>query len=331
MKIFYAVQATGNGHIARAIEILPHLQKHGEVSVLLSGGNSHLNPNLPVRFRSKGISLFYGASGGLDYAAIWKHFSFHQILSDAKSLPLKDYDIIINDFDAVTALACHWQKVPSINFGHQASFYSNKVPRPSKKDVIGEWILTHFAPATARLGLHFEPFDTDITVPVIKQNIIDAEVNDLGHVAVYLPQYPDRTLSNSFSKLTDVRFEIFSKSTAVQKTERNLTFLPITNDGFANSMIGSKGVITGAGFETPAEALYLNKRLLCLPIIGQYEQACNAEALKRFDVKVVDKISMGFENIVSEWLQAPRPRQLILTENTQQIVERAIGKWQSNP
>jgi len=37
MKILYAVQATGNGHIARAIEMMPHLQKYGEVDVFLSG------------------------------------------------------------------------------------------------------------------------------------------------------------------------------------------------------------------------------------------------------------------------------------------------------
>ena len=36
MKIFYAVQATGNGHISRAIEILPYLRKYGEVDIFLS-------------------------------------------------------------------------------------------------------------------------------------------------------------------------------------------------------------------------------------------------------------------------------------------------------
>jgi hypothetical protein len=29
MKILYAVQATGNGHISRAIELMPHLEKYG--------------------------------------------------------------------------------------------------------------------------------------------------------------------------------------------------------------------------------------------------------------------------------------------------------------
>ena len=71
MNIFYAVQATGNGHISRAMELLPYLQQIGNVDIFLSGDNSHLPLDAPVRFRSKGISLFYNCRGGLDYWKIW--------------------------------------------------------------------------------------------------------------------------------------------------------------------------------------------------------------------------------------------------------------------
>jgi len=37
MKIFYAVQATGNGHISRAMELLPYLERYGKVDIFLSG------------------------------------------------------------------------------------------------------------------------------------------------------------------------------------------------------------------------------------------------------------------------------------------------------
>jgi len=57
MKIFYAVQATGNGHISRATELVPLLQKYGEVDVFLSGSNYSLKTILPVAYRSKGLSL----------------------------------------------------------------------------------------------------------------------------------------------------------------------------------------------------------------------------------------------------------------------------------
>ena len=67
MKILYAVQATGNGHISRAMELLPYLRLYGRVDVFLSGGNSQLKADLPVRYRSKGLSLFYSNGGGLNY------------------------------------------------------------------------------------------------------------------------------------------------------------------------------------------------------------------------------------------------------------------------
>ena len=67
MKIFYAVQATGNGHISRAMEILPHLKQYGEVDLFLSGANSTLQLDAPVKYRSKGVCFFYSNSGGLNY------------------------------------------------------------------------------------------------------------------------------------------------------------------------------------------------------------------------------------------------------------------------
>ena len=66
MKIFYAVQATGNGHVSRAIELLPYLREYGQVDVFLSGNNANLQVDLAPKYTSKGWSLHYGANGGLD-------------------------------------------------------------------------------------------------------------------------------------------------------------------------------------------------------------------------------------------------------------------------
>ena len=37
MKILYAIQGTGNGHIARAEDIVPVLKRFGTLDVLVSG------------------------------------------------------------------------------------------------------------------------------------------------------------------------------------------------------------------------------------------------------------------------------------------------------
>jgi uncharacterized protein (TIGR00661 family) len=46
-------------------------------------------------------------------------------------------------------------------------------------------------------------------------------------------------------------------------------------------MVRCYGIITAGGFETPAEAMYMNKKLLSIPIMRHYEQECNAAALKK--------------------------------------------------
>jgi hypothetical protein len=71
---------------------------------------------------------------------------------------------------------------------------------------------------------------------------------------------------------------------------------------FDESLIKSHGVITGAGFETPAEALYLGKELMVLPMHGQYEQLCNAAALKEFNVSVVDSMDDYFPVYFNKWI-----------------------------
>jgi hypothetical protein len=77
MQILYAIQATGNGHISRAIELMPFIQQYGNVDVFLSGSNSSLPMPFPVKYKSNGLSLFYGNTGGLDYFKIAKAFELY--------------------------------------------------------------------------------------------------------------------------------------------------------------------------------------------------------------------------------------------------------------
>jgi uncharacterized protein (TIGR00661 family) len=161
MKIFYAIQGTGNGHISRAEQLYPYLQKHGEVDFFLSGSNAQLQTPLPIKYKSDGISLHYKTTGGMDYGKISKSLSFN-IYKEAKALPVEKYDLIINDFEFITSLACSLKKKKSIQFGHQASFQSEKTPRPHKKNILGNFILEKFVKSNSHIGLHFENYDHHI-------------------------------------------------------------------------------------------------------------------------------------------------------------------------
>lgn len=217
----------------------------------------------------------------------------------------------MNDFEAITSLACRKKNVPSVHFGHQASFISPHTPRPAVKSLAGEWILKNYAKGTVNIGLHFDSFDHFIQPPVIKSEIWNTEPEDHGHITVYLPSYCDRELINVFSKIKGTRFHIFSRQSDTIHKEGNLILAPVDKDAFNKSLITCSGIITGAGFETPAEALYLNKKILAIPIKGQYEQQCNAAALRKIGIKTLPNIDRHFYKEIDQWLEAPAPADTI--------------------
>ena len=302
MKIFYAVQATGNGHISRAMQLLPYLRRYGNVDIFLSGSNSQLNIDAPVRYRSKGLSLFY-KSGGLDYWKIASTVNPVHIYDEVRDLPVEYYDVVINDFECITSLACAYKKIPSVNFGHQASFRSRLAPRPAKKELMGEFILKNYARATQYLGLHFEEYDDFIFTPVIKKEVLQARPVTKKHITVYLSSYTDEAVYKYLSPIKGFRFHVFSRQVSRPTERDNVTFVPVSDRVFTESMISSAGVITGAGFETPAEAMHLKKKLLVIPIRGQYEQLCNAAAMEKMGVTVLNKLDETFTTAFDAWMQ----------------------------
>ena len=304
MKIFYAIQATGNGHISRAVQLYPYLQKFGSVDFFMSGNNASLEVNLPVKYKSKGCSLHYSKCGGLDYWDIAKNIEPIQMYKDAKSLPLKEYDVVINDFDSITSLACKLQKVHSVQFGHQASFISKLTPRPERKSILGETIFKHYAPSPKHIGLHFESYDSFILPPIIKDEILQATPKDLKHITVYLPSFDKECLEKAFHKLPEQEFHWFLKEVKFKYKSGNITYYPVNQEDFNKSMINCHGIITGGGFETPAEALYLKKKVLSIPILNHYEQECNAAALKQLGVSVIYEVGKEFELIIENWLNS---------------------------
>ena len=320
MKIFYAVQATGNGHISRAMEILPFLERYGQVDIFLSGANNSLQLDASVKYRSRGLSLFYTNSGGLNYWEIVRQMAPFRLWKEVRDLPVEKYDLVINDFECITSLACAFKKVPSVQFGHQASFISPKVPRPAHPEWMGERILRHYARATQYIGLHFKQYDDFILPPVIKREILQAEPQDRGHITVYLSSYSDATVKRFLAPLKDYRFQVFSKEVRQRVTDGNITFIPVSKGAFNKSLISCKAILTGAGFETPAEALYLGKKLLVIPIRGQYEQACNAAALQKMGVPVVNALDAGFSSVFLPWMEQKKKPCLHLDYSTQSIV-----------
>jgi uncharacterized protein (TIGR00661 family) len=325
MKILYAVQATGNGHISRAIELLPHLEQYGNVDLFLSGNNSSLHLDAPVKYRSKGLSLFYSCSGSLSWWNTFKKIEPLRLKKEINDLPVEKYDWVLNDFEFITAAACAKKKIPSVNFGHQASFLSPKTPRPLKQNFIGEWLLHNYGKATNYLGLHFEKYDDFIFTPVIKKEILAAEPSDKAYITVYLPSFCEHQLLHLFSCIKDYQFEIFCSETKMIKQFGHLKLIPVNRPFFTKSLVNCTGIITSGGFETPAEALHLNKKIMSIPIIGQYEQQCNAVALKKLGVYILPKVDERFKTHFYNWLNHPAPGRVDYSNSIPEVMNHLIS------
>ena len=286
MKILYAIQATGNGHISRAMELLPHLECYGTVDIFLSGANSSLNLDAPIKYRSKGLSLFYNCTGGLDYWKMMKGYEPLKLKKEIQELPVEKYDLVINDFEYITAASCAKKRIPSVQFGHQASFQSNKTPRPAVKSSIGEWLLKNYARASHNIGLHFEKYDEFIFHPVIKKEILEAESTDENHITIYLPSYCEPQLEQIFHPLKDFNFQIFSRECNHSKTSKNIFFLPVDRSLFNQSLVKCTGLITGGGFETPAEQFIWAKRLFLSLFVVSMSKSAMRQPLKSWELPV---------------------------------------------
>ena len=325
MKILYAIQGTGNGHIARAEDVIPVLREYGELDLFVSGAQADIKLDFDVKYKSKGLSFYFGKRGGVDLVRTFKKNSSKEVYKEINKFPVEDYDVVINDFEPITAWACRRKGIPCVALSHQAALLSSKVPKPKHFDLMGDWILRNYAPCDAHVGFHFSTFDKDIFTPVIRRKVREARISDEGHYAVYLPAYDDKKLIPLLLSVPRIRWRVFSKHARRPYHIDRISVYPVNNDDFTASIASATGVLCGAGFETPAEALYMGKKLMVVPMKKQYEQHYNAAALKALGVPVLKKMKRKQVKHIEAWIETPA-RVTIAYENiTAQADERAFG------
>ena len=326
MKILYAIQGTGNGHLSRARDIIPILEQKGELDILVSGIQADVELPYPVKYKFKGLSFIFGKNGGIDLLATYRKSNLKQLYSEIKSLPIDDYDLVINDFEPVSAWACKMVHKECIGLSHQAAVINKKSPKPKKKDVVGKAVLNNYAPVTAAYGFHFGAYDKDIFTPVIRSQVREAKPENKKHYTVYLPAYSDERIIKVLSEIKNIDWQVFSKHTKKEYTAKNVHIRPINNEAFIESFINCTGVLCGAGFETPAEALYLKKKLMVIPMKGQYEQQCNAAALKTMAVPVIKSLKKKHLQTIKDWVKAEQQIIVNYPDTTQRIINMIIKK-----
>lgn len=320
MKILFAIQGTGNGHISRAREVIPYLQQYGELDLLVSGTQSDVQLPYELKYKLHGLSYTFGKNGGIDIWDSVKTLNTGKLVRDIRHLPVEQYDVVINDFEPISAWACKLKKKPCLSLSHQVSFLSDKTPRPKKKNQFAEQIFKHYAPSQPGYGFHFESYDSFIRTPIIRSEIRQLESIDKGHITVYLPAYADAFLIKYFEKIKSVRWEIFSKHSKQAYSQNHIHVRPIENQAYTQSLADCTGLITGGGFEAPTEAIFLGKKVMVIPMIGQYEQHCNALGAKKAGCTVVTEINGNFLHQLNTWLEYGKKVHINYPNETESLI-----------
>jgi uncharacterized protein (TIGR00661 family) len=324
VRILFAIQGTGNGHIARAEDVVPILQQYGELDLFVSGAQADIKLGYPVKYKSKGLSFFFGKSGGIDFMKTFKQNSSKDVYKEIKKFPIEKYDLVINDFEPISAWAARKREIPCIGLSHQSALLSPKVPRPRKIDPVGEWVLHNYAPVDKFVSFHFEKYDDNIFTPVIRSAVREQKPIEKEHYTVYLPSYDDRKLVPILARIPQIEWHIFSKHARKPYHVGKLSVYPVSKDDFASSMTSAKGVLCGAGFETPAEALYLGKKLMVVPMKSQLEQHYNAASLEKLGVPILKKVKKKNIEKIVEWIETSDRITVDYPNTTAEAVARAI-------
>ena len=329
MNILYAIQGTGNGHLARAQDIVPELKRHGKVDLFVSGAQADISLPFPVKYKSKGLSFYFGKNGGINFMKTIQQNSARDVVKEINSFPVEKYDLVVNDFEPISAWAAKKKNIPIVGLSHQSAFLSKKTPRPTLKDPFSEWLFRNYAPVKKYVGFHFKEYDINIYTPVIRALIREAKPQDKGHYTVYLPAYADEKLVKWLSRFPKIKWHIFSKHCAKTYIAKNISVYPVSGRAFVESMVNSTGVLCGAGFETPAEAIHLHKKLLVVPMQNQYEQQCNGTALKKMGILRIKKLKRKSYKKIKSWLDSDKIPDFEFPNITANAVDHAIEKSRS--
>lgn len=279
MKILYGVQATGNGHITRARALAKQFKDiQVDVDYLFSGRDREkfFDMELFGDFRCHRGLTFIHESGQLNLPKTLAQNSLKTLYKDIRHLNLSNYDLVLTDFEPISAWAARRQNKTCIGVGHQYAFYNN-VPRRGD-NVVSRSIMHHFAPADVHLGLHWHHFGQPILPPIAEVHDDHLPV-DRSKIVVYLGFESHDDIVQLLEPFKEYLFVVYGPYERYQSYD-HIQLKPLSREGFQKDLATAAGVICNAGFELASEAIQLGKKLLVKPLHGQMEQLSNARALE---------------------------------------------------
>ncbi len=301
MKIFYGVQGTGNGHTTRARVMAKALNTAGltNVDYLFSGrpAEKYFDMEIFNDYQVRQGLTFNIQKGQVNIYKTAVEANLFKFNQDIKELDLSAYDLVITDFEPVTAWAAKKQKKTTLGIGHQYAF-KHKIPRKGT-DLLAEQVMKYFAPAQNSIGFHWHHFNQPILPPIIETDGYTQKLIKKNKIVVYLPFEDPNDVIDLLVPFTDFTFHVYSPEVVPSKYDHILCY-PLSREGFMQNHYDCEGIISNSGFELASESLQLGKKILAKPIHGQMEQKANGAALEKLGYgRVMDNLD---RDVIERWL-----------------------------
>lgn len=283
MKILYGIQLNGNGHITRSLELINKLRSSGcVVDIIASGGNYSIElPEETKKF--KGLSMYFNKSGRINWFRTLILLNIFRLIKDL-DYDCTGYDLVISDFEPISAYSAKKYKVKSIGISNQVSINSH---------FLHSLFIKNFAPCDYYIPLDY----TNGFQPIISEKFLNGKISDDNFYLVYLSAYSIEILVDELGN-SDKKFKVYSSDIIRDSVYKNIEFKKSNKENFQSDLLRCSGVITASGFSTTSEALVLGKKLWSIPIKGQFEQINNARKLNKLGVYTDDLTSENLE----KWL-----------------------------
>jgi uncharacterized protein (TIGR00661 family) len=325
MKILFGIQATGNGHLSRAKDLYYLLKENPnveQIDVLVSGDNSAIDVPFPIKYCFKGISFSYGKSGKVNILKSFLKANILSVIKGVLAVPFRDYDIIISDYEPISVWGAKIRGIHTVGLGNIFSSTSKQFPKMGGSHRITKLFTKLFCPVDQKVAMHYQKFDDFIFTPIIRSEIRNAQVKNENFTLVYLLSYSEEQLLGILSqpRFADDKFVVYT-STGHSVKQDNIEIKPLNTETFTKDICQCSGVITAGGFQTTAEALYLGKKLLCIPIKSQFEQQCNARVLQELGITVSRDIDADG---ISRWLTSGKVVKIDFQDESKKMVETIL-------
>ena len=308
LRCLFIVQGEGRGHLTQALSLRSRLAQAGHrvEGVVVGRSQSRTVPSFfgeafdaPVTYVDSpsfvpdpddravriGATLlheltraptFFGGLAAID-AAVERH----------------DPDVIVNFFEPLGGLyaAYYRPEPPIVAVAHQYMFHHPAYEFPPGRHV-QRWAARAFASVTAwgasrRLALSLYPApdrradDLVVLPPLLREAVFRQPTERTApFFLVYILNsgYADEII-RWHEQHPDVRLHCFwdrPGAAAVEHYDDTLTFHQLDDEKFLSLMARCRGLVSTAGFESIAEAMFLGKPVQVVPVEGHYEQRCNA-------------------------------------------------------